>query len=446
MTAVIFLGPTLSVDEARQELDADYLPPAAQSDVYLAARRQPVMIGIVDGYFQRVPSVWHKEILWAMSRGIHVFGSASMGALRAAELEVFGMEGVGAVFAAFRDGVLEDDDEVAVIHGPAVAGYAAQSEAMVNIRATLRRAQDQSVIGPETGALLERTAKSLFYPERSYPHILAIAAGHGAPDRELAALGSWLPEGQVNQKRNDAIAMLRVMRERMDNGLQPKRTTFTFEHTVFWEKARTAAELATSDEETSDADLAPVLEEARLEGWYHHARGAARARSLAVEQALRQGARVSAQMLQETAIAFRVERGLLEPQDAERWLEENGLSEEDAHDLMEQEALLRWVRRFSDWGALRALPDHLRASGEYARLSSRARDKHRALEEAGLAQPSLEDIGLSEDALFHWYFEERLGRSLEADLEAHARRVGFPDLNAFRRAVVREYCYCQKRS
>src|SRR6516165_742713 len=100
MTAVIFLGPTLSVDEARQELDADYLPPAAQSDVYLAARRQPVMIGIVDGYFQRVPSVWHKEILWAMSRGIHVFGSASMGALRAAELEVFGMEGVGAVFAA----------------------------------------------------------------------------------------------------------------------------------------------------------------------------------------------------------------------------------------------------------------------------------------------------------------------------------------------------------
>ena len=70
-------------------------------------------IGIIDGYFENIPSVWHKEILWAMSQGIHVFGSASMGALRAAELAPFGMEGVGAIFEAYRDGWLEDDDEVA---------------------------------------------------------------------------------------------------------------------------------------------------------------------------------------------------------------------------------------------------------------------------------------------------------------------------------------------
>ena len=52
-----------------------------------------------------------------MSQGIHVFGSASMGALRA-ELCPFGMVGVGRIFEAYRDGELEDDDEVAVIHGP----------------------------------------------------------------------------------------------------------------------------------------------------------------------------------------------------------------------------------------------------------------------------------------------------------------------------------------
>ena len=44
---------------------------------------RPRAIGIIDGYFQQVPSVWHKEILWAMAQGVHVFGSASMGALRA---------------------------------------------------------------------------------------------------------------------------------------------------------------------------------------------------------------------------------------------------------------------------------------------------------------------------------------------------------------------------
>ena len=45
-----------------------------------------------------------------------------MGALRAAELHAFGMRGVGRIFEAFRDGELEDDDEVAVVHGPAEPG------------------------------------------------------------------------------------------------------------------------------------------------------------------------------------------------------------------------------------------------------------------------------------------------------------------------------------
>ena len=65
---------------------------------------RPRAVGIIDGYFQQVPSVWHKEILWAMAQGVHVFGSASMGALRAAELAPFGMRGVGLIFEAYRDG------------------------------------------------------------------------------------------------------------------------------------------------------------------------------------------------------------------------------------------------------------------------------------------------------------------------------------------------------
>lgn len=80
MNVCVFLGPTLPAEEATQILDAVYLPPAAQGDVYLAVKDGAGAIGIVDGYFQGAPSVWHKEILWAMSRGVHVFGSSSMGA------------------------------------------------------------------------------------------------------------------------------------------------------------------------------------------------------------------------------------------------------------------------------------------------------------------------------------------------------------------------------
>src|ERR1700719_1335144 len=111
VSVYIFTGPTISAGEAARELKAIYLPPAAEGDVYRAALQRPQAIGIIDGYFQSVPAVRHKEILWTMGRGIHVFGSASMGALRAAELAPFGMEGVGNIFQLYRDGTLEDDDE-----------------------------------------------------------------------------------------------------------------------------------------------------------------------------------------------------------------------------------------------------------------------------------------------------------------------------------------------
>ena len=119
MKPVVFTGPTISADEASRELDAVFLPPVSQGDVYRIATLRPAAIGIIDGYFEHVPSVWHKEILWAMKAGVHVFGSASMGALRASELTAFGMVGVGWIFEQFRDAALTDDDEVAVAHAPA---------------------------------------------------------------------------------------------------------------------------------------------------------------------------------------------------------------------------------------------------------------------------------------------------------------------------------------
>jgi hypothetical protein len=118
----VFLGPTLAEKDARAELDAVYLPPVAAGDVYRLWRRRPRAIGIVDGSFDRIPAVWHKEIMWIMERGVHVFGGAGLGALRAAELDSFGMRGVGRVYQAFSDGTLGRDDEVAVRHSTADDG------------------------------------------------------------------------------------------------------------------------------------------------------------------------------------------------------------------------------------------------------------------------------------------------------------------------------------
>src|ERR1700728_3217539 len=106
MIAVSFAGPSLP-PPAPPIAGIEWRPPVRQGDLYLAALSRPAIIGVADGYFEIMPTVWHKEILWAMAQGIHVYGAASIGALRAAELDAFGMRGIGGIYQDLRDGGLE---------------------------------------------------------------------------------------------------------------------------------------------------------------------------------------------------------------------------------------------------------------------------------------------------------------------------------------------------
>src|SRR4029077_5625310 len=144
-----------------------------------------------------------KEIVWAMAAGVHVFGAASIGALRAAELDAFGMRGIGRIYEDFRDGLIEDDDEVAVLHGPEELGYPPVTEAMVNIRATLAEAARSGIIAPALAASLTDTAKELFYKERSYEAVMQSAAAAGLPEDALRDFADWLPGGRIDQTRRE---------------------------------------------------------------------------------------------------------------------------------------------------------------------------------------------------------------------------------------------------
>ncbi|KPF83995.1 tfuA protein [alpha proteobacterium AAP38] len=234
---IVFLGPTLPVSAARKVLNADFRPPVAQGDVLRAVQDNPAAIIIIDGYFGNVPAVWHKEILFAMARGIPVFGAASMGALRAAELHTFGMEGHGAVFQAFADGRLEDDDEVAVTHGPAELGYPSLSEAMVNIRRTLSDAHAAAILSVEGRRRLEEIAKDLCYRDRNYGRVLREAEEEGEADPfELSAFRDWLTIGRADQKREDAVSLLTHVRDTLASGTLSVRPIYAFEHTAMWER------------------------------------------------------------------------------------------------------------------------------------------------------------------------------------------------------------------
>ena len=239
MTAIIFAGPSLPPRlRPPDEPLIEWRPPVRQGELYRAALARPAVIGIIDGYFEVAPTVWHKEILWAMAQGIHVFGAASIGALRAAELDVFGMRGVGQIYEAFRDGTLEDDDEVAVLHGPEELGYPPLTDAMVNIRATFGGAVRRGVLAPELAARLTDAAKALFYKKRSYEALFEAATVFGLPAAALHDLVAWLPAGHIDQKRRDAEALLDAIRAHLAAAPPPLRVSYTLAETVAWEAVR----------------------------------------------------------------------------------------------------------------------------------------------------------------------------------------------------------------
>ncbi|MGE0119671.1 MAG: TfuA-like protein [Dongiaceae bacterium] len=444
MRICIFTGPTLPPAEAAGILKAEYLPPAAIGDVYKAARTRPWAIGIIDGFFEATPSVWHKEVLWAMAEGIHVFGASSMGALRAAELADFGMVGVGAIFQAYRDGTLEDDDEVAVVHGPPELGYVQLNEAMVNIRATIGKAAEDGVLSATTAKALIGIAKALYYKQRNYERLLAEAAARRLPAEELARLKAWLPANQINQKRLDAIAMLRAIGEAQAAAPAPKAVSYIFEHTTLWESVERqfgSVENAGGDRNAVDSAWRNgIFDELRLDAaLYARLRRDAVLRAWARRQARSDGAEPALAELQEATRRFRKRMGFRSPDELETWMRARGLDRDAFMQLMGDESRRQRLDEAIGAEVDDALNDELSLAADFARLQSRAAEKHAVLRARGAEEPTLADAGLSQPELLAWYLKDEEAGA--GDAEEQARRLGYADLDDLLRATLREYCY-----
>jgi hypothetical protein len=221
---LIYVGPTLPADEVRARVPAaTVLPPAAVGDILRATRMRGIRrIAIIDGYFERMAAVWHKEILVALERNIAVYGAASMGALRAAELAPFGMIGVGTIYRDYARGVLVADDEVAVAHLPAEYGYRAVSDALVNIRFGLARAVKTTLIDAELAAALVELARRRFYRDRTWDQLFADARDAGF---DIAAFAGW---PRPDRKAEDARLLLRRLASERAPRRRPLRVPRTW--------------------------------------------------------------------------------------------------------------------------------------------------------------------------------------------------------------------------
>lgn len=206
---VAFLGPSLPAAEARRVAPCRVLPPARAGDVLAVLPERPLAIALVDGVFDTVPSVWHHELALALEAGVAVFGGASMGALRAAELEPLGVVGVGTIFRWVRDGVVVDDSEVALLHADAERGFRPLTLPLVTVRAAAGAARDERLLSARAARALVAAAAAIPYAERSWGRVLE-AAPLRAGERER--LRAFLPRAP-DPKAADARACIAAAAE-----------------------------------------------------------------------------------------------------------------------------------------------------------------------------------------------------------------------------------------
>jgi hypothetical protein len=441
MTAWIFSGPSLRPADREGVPDLVWRPPVAQGDVLAAVEEGASILGIVDGYFEGEPAVLHKEILWAMDRGAVVLGAASMGALRAAELHVYGMRGVGRIFEAYRDERLVDDDDVALIHGPAEAGWAPVTEAMVNVGATLDAAVAAGVLTKHEADRIALAAKAIFYKERTWKLILEAAARAGAPPSETFA--AWLGTGAVDQKRSDAQELVRQMRALPGRRPAPDERSWIYEQTEIFDRV---ASLVTGEAAVSDHEK-DVLGELRLEPALHAAlRERALLHGLASREAERRGRRASDREQRAARAALAERHGLFSGAARRAWQERNAAGPADLDRLAGSDALLQGLASERPRGQAARLLDELRRQGHYPRLADRARDKRLAVERAGADGATPQDMAMTPAMLRLWFFEKRLGVAMPDDWQAWLASAGFAGVDDFHHSLLCEFVYLARRS
>ncbi|MEA5037654.1 hypothetical protein SDC9_35839 [bioreactor metagenome] len=208
MNVVVFIGPSLDQASARSILpDAVYLPPVKRGDASSAAEDADIMV-IIDGVFFQDEAVGHRELLGVLKSGVKLFGSSSMGALRASELDTLGMTGIGKIYQQYKSGEIIADDEVGLVYD--IETGIALSEPMVNMRASFSKACLDEIITKDEEKVLLAACKKIYYPDRTYRRVIKDAL---VSDETKTRLSSWLKEHAVDQKRLDAIECLNTVRD-----------------------------------------------------------------------------------------------------------------------------------------------------------------------------------------------------------------------------------------
>lgn len=212
MKPVVYTGNSISHRDATKILDADYRPPVRRDDIKKLIKSCPEIIGIIDGVFFDSAAVAHREIIEALKNGIIVVGGASMGALRASELDSYGMIGIGKIYKMYKNGILESDDEVAVIFDADT--NEPLSIPLINIRMTVESAQMEGIMTMDVASSIIDVARQMFYPDRNYRNIIVESIKKRIIESATGEkLLDFFKKNAVDVKHEDAVLVLEKIKE-----------------------------------------------------------------------------------------------------------------------------------------------------------------------------------------------------------------------------------------
>ncbi|HEY9650621.1 MAG TPA: TfuA-related McrA-glycine thioamidation protein [Coleofasciculaceae cyanobacterium] len=404
---VIFLGPSLPLAEAQAILDAIYLPPAKQSDLISSVTTyKPDIIGLIDGVFLTYPSIWHKEILYAIEQGVRVYGASSMGALRAAETQAFGMVGVGKIYQMYASGELLDDDEVTLVHAPGDTEYCPLSEPMVNVRATFNRARAEGIIDENVYEKLTAIAKSIYFGERTFPTIFRQAAAAGLSPDNVNKIADFVKVNYVNLKRQDAILLLETLRD-LPESLPQVQPNFTLARnqffTTLYNRDRTVLRNGTP---VTSGDIAGYA--ALHLPDFNNINFNALNRELIQVLAELLGIEVSQTEVDKETRRFRSQYNLFQDEQVTDWLVENDLALEEFNQLMSDMAR---CRRLQNWLLTRksyernakSLLDELRLQNRYREYADAAAEQKQIVQDyyPNFVEENYDDLTLTQLTIEH---------------------------------------------
>ena len=207
----------LSVKEAEIKAvlpSADYAEPIRRGNTFRDIRDGYHVIVIIDGRFQQSMAVSPSELMDTMRCGIKIYGSSSMGALRAVELEPYGMIGFGKIFEYIKQTPYFRDDYLGQIFTE--GDHETLSEPYVNFMFSLAKMKQEGQLESADHDLLDEIYREIHFGERDlYTLIDRIKAEHAERAEDLVPIAKRA-FSYHNQKREDGIGLLQQVKSDLD--------------------------------------------------------------------------------------------------------------------------------------------------------------------------------------------------------------------------------------